>query len=88
LNLGSPAFKAWSIARAIELKKQLVEKYPEKRERVEYIIDLLINKLRNLRVFTLTDYLATLHHAAKEFREIEQIIPSEQEVEELLKGGE
>ena len=81
-------FKAWSIARAIELKRQLVEKYPEKRERVEHIIDLLINKLRNLRVFTLTDYLAVLYDASKEFPEFEALIPSSKTVEELLKSGD
>jgi len=81
-------FKAKYLARLLNLKKQLLEKYPEKRERVEYVVDVLVAKLENLRVFTLTDYLATLHHAAKEFREIEQLIPSEQEVEELLERGE
>jgi len=45
-------------------------------------------KLENLRVFTLTDYLATLHHAAKEFKELEALIPSEQEIEELLERSE
>jgi hypothetical protein len=81
-------FKAKYLARLLNLKKQLLEKYPDRAQRVEYVVDVLVAKLENLRVFTLTDYLATLHHAAKEFREIEQLIPSEQEVEELLKGGE
>ena len=81
-------FKAKYLARLLNLKKQLLEKYPDRAQKVEYVVDVLVAKLENLRVFTLTDYLATLHHAAKEFREIEQLIPSEQEVEELLKGGE
>jgi hypothetical protein len=81
-------FKAWSIARAIELKKQLLEKYPDRAQRVEYIIDLLINKLRNLRVFTLTDYLAVLYDASKEFPELEALMPSSKIVEELLKSGD
>jgi len=81
-------FKAKYLARLLNLKKQLIEKYPEKRERVEYVVDVLVAKLENLRVFTLTDYLATLHHAAKEFREIEQLIPCEREIDELLERGE
>ena len=81
-------FKAKYLAKLLNLKKQLLEKYPERAQRVEYVVDVLVAKLENLRVFTLTDYLATLHHAAKEFREIEALIPSEQEVEQLLEGGE
>jgi len=81
-------FKAKYMARLLNMKKQLIEKYPERAQRVEYIVDVLVAKLEHLRVFTLTDYIATLHHVSKEFREIEQLIPSEQEVEELLKGGE
>jgi hypothetical protein len=81
-------FKAKYLARLLNLKKQLLEKYPDRAQRVEYVVDVLVAKLENLRVFTLTDYLATLHHAAKEFREIEQLIPSEREIDELLERGE
>jgi hypothetical protein len=49
---------------------------------------LLINKLRNLRVFTLTDYLAVLYNASKEFPELEALMPSSKTVEELLKSGD
>jgi hypothetical protein len=41
-----------------------------------------------LRVYTLSDYLHTVHLASKEFREFEALIPTEEEVEELLHGGE
>jgi hypothetical protein len=81
-------FKAKYLAKLLNLKKQLLEKYPEKRERVEYIVDLLASKLENLRVFTLADYLFTLHLVTKEFSELEQMIPSEKEIEELVRGGE
>jgi hypothetical protein len=81
-------FKARYMAKLLNLKKQLLEKYPERAERVEYVVDILVAKLEHLRVFTLTDYLATLHHAAREFREIEQLIPTEEEIQELLEGGE
>jgi hypothetical protein len=81
-------FKAKSLTRLIEIKRQLLKKYPDRSERIEYITDLLATKLENLRVFTLTDYIFTLYQASKEFKELEQLIPSEQEIDELLKGGE
>jgi 2-hydroxy-3-keto-5-methylthiopentenyl-1-phosphate phosphatase len=79
-------FKAKYLTKLLNIKKQLIEKYPEKRERVEYVVDLLVAKLENLRVFALTDYIATLYQATKEFRELEQLIPSEKEIEELVEG--
>jgi len=78
-------FKAKYMAKLLNMKKQLVEKYPDRADRVEYVVDVLVAKLENLRVFTLTDYLATLHHAAKEFKELEELIPGEREIDELLK---
>lgn len=81
-------FKAKYLVKLLNLKKQLVEKYPERRDRVEHVVDLLASKLENLRTFTLTDYLFTLHLATKEFPELEQLVPSEEEVQELIEGGE
>jgi hypothetical protein len=81
-------FKAKYLAKLLNLKKQLLEKYPERAERIEFIVDLLVAKLEHLRTFTLPDYLATLHHTSREFREIEELIPSEEEIEELIEGGE
>jgi hypothetical protein len=78
--------KARSLAKLIEIKRQLLEKYPDRSERVNYIIDLLATKLENLRTFTLTDYIFTLYQASKEFKELEQLIPSVQEINELLQG--
>jgi phage regulator Rha-like protein len=81
-------FKAKYLARLLNLKKQLLEKYPERADRVNYIVDLLASKLENLRTFTLADYLFTLHLATKELPELEQLIPAEEEVRELLERGE
>ena len=78
-------FKAKYLARLLNLKKQLLEKYPDRAERINYIVDLLVTKLENLRTYTLTDYIATLYHASKEFKEIEQLIPTEKEINELLR---
>ena len=81
-------FKTKYLALLLNLKKQLLEKYPERRDRVEYVLDRLANKLRNLRIFTLSDYMAMLYDYTKEFPELQPLIPSEQEINALLsKGG-
>jgi hypothetical protein len=81
-------FKAKYMARLLNLRKQLLERYPERRERIEYIVDILSNKLQTLRVYTLADYLHTVHLASKEFKEFEVLVPTEEEIEQLLRGGE
>jgi hypothetical protein len=81
-------FKARSLAWLIEIKRELLEKYPDRSDRINYIIDLLATKLESLRTYTLTDYIFTLYQASKEFRELERLIPGTQETDELLKGGE
>jgi len=73
------------MTKLLNLKKQLVEKYPDRAQRIEYITDFLITKLEHLRVYTLTVYITMLHKASREFSEFEQLIPSEHEIEELLK---
>jgi len=81
-------FKAKYLAKLLNLKRRLLEKYPDRAQRIEYIADVLASKLSTLRVYTLSDYLHTVHLASKEFREFEALIPTEEEVEELLHGGE
>jgi phage regulator Rha-like protein len=81
-------FKARYMAKLLNMKKQLLEKYPERAERVNYIVDLLASKLEHLRTFTLADYLFTLHLAIKEIPELEELIPTEEEVEKLVERGE
>ena len=81
-------FKTKYIVVLLNIKKQLLEKYPERRDQVEYVVDRLANKLRNLRTFTLSDYIASLYDAVKIFPELQPLVPSEQEINALLaKGG-
>jgi uncharacterized hydantoinase/oxoprolinase family protein len=80
-------FKAKYIVILLNMKKQLAEKYPDKKERVEFIVDRLATKLRNLRTFTLSDYIASLYDAVKEFPELQVLVPSEQEIAGLLAEG-
>ena len=81
-------FKARSLTRLIEIKRELLEKYPDRSDRINYIIDLLATKLENLRTYTLTDYIFTLYQASKEFKELERLIPGTRETDELLKSSE
>jgi hypothetical protein len=81
-------FKTKYMAKLLELRQQLLEKYPSKRDRVELVVDALMTKLYNLRTFTLPDYLHTVYLASKEFPELQAMIPSEEEVKMLLKSGE
>jgi len=77
-------FRAKYMARLQELRQRLLSQYPERRERIEYICDLLMNKLQNLRTHTLADYIHTVYLAIKEFPEFKEIIPPPEEVEKLL----
>jgi hypothetical protein len=81
-------FKAKYLTKLLNLRKQLLERYPERAQRVEYIVNMLVAKLEHLRTFTLTDYIATLYHATKEFKELEELIPSEEEIKKLLERDE
>jgi hypothetical protein len=81
-------FKAKYLARLLNLKKQLLEKYADRRVRVEYVCDTLAEKLQRLRTFTLPDYLSTLYNSIREFKELEALIPSEEEINDLLKSDQ
>jgi len=78
-------FKAKYLAKLMRIRGQLLEKYPDKTERINYVVDILAIKLHNLRAFTLTDYIGTVYRSSKEFKELEEMIPSEEEINELLK---
>jgi len=78
-------FKTKYIAVLNELRKQLVSKYPDKAQRVEYIIDTLIHKVYTLKSHSLINFIHSLYQACKEIQEICEIIPTHQEIDELLK---
>jgi len=80
-------FKALSLAKLMSLAKKLKEKYPDRAERINYIVDVLATKLQNLRTFTLTDYLFTLYLSSKEFPEFSELIPDVQTSEKLTRRG-
>jgi hypothetical protein len=81
-------FKAKYMAILLELKEELEQRYPDRAQRVDYIVDVLMSKLENLRTYTLSDYLHTLYLTSKEFREFKRMVPSKEEIEQLLRGGE
>jgi uncharacterized protein YdhG (YjbR/CyaY superfamily) len=81
-------FKTIQIARLFELKKELLEKYPERADRINYIVDILMSKIEYLRTFSLTNYLHTVYRASMEFKEFETLMPDAKTIEELIKEGE
>jgi len=78
-------FKVLQLAKLHDLRERLIRKYPDRKERILQIIDMLETKLDNLRVYSLYNYLRTITLAAKEFSEFMELMPSEETVEELLK---
>ena len=79
-------FRTKYLTKLLNLSKELKNKYPDKSERVEYLTSILSTKLYSLRTFTLADYIYTIYLASTEFSEFEQLIPGEQEVNELYKS--
>lgn len=77
-------FRAKYLSRLLKLKLELISKYPDKAERIIYLVDVIASKLQNLRIYSMTDYLFTIHLASKEFPEFNTLTPPVEEVEELL----
>ena len=77
-------FKAKYLARLLKLRKELKQKYHEKKDRVEEIVFDLAPRLHLLRRDGLTDYLFTVTLACREFAEFCQLVPTEQEIKQLL----
>jgi DNA gyrase/topoisomerase IV subunit A len=78
-------FRAKYASKLTEIKKKLIEKYPNKREQIENIADLIMTKLKRLRRYDIADYIFTLHDASKQFKEFEELIPPSEEIDSLLK---
>jgi hypothetical protein len=78
------SFKAKYLARLMKLRKELKQKYHEKGDRVEEIVFEIAPKLANMRRYMMTDYLFVTTLACKEFAEFCQLVPTEQEIKQLL----
>jgi len=77
-------FKTRQITVLASLEKQLLEKYPEKRERIRQIASHLASKIHSLRTYTLSDYLFNIYLASREFEEFAKLMPKPEEVDEVL----
>ena len=78
------AFKAKYLARLLKLRRELKQKYPEKADRVEEIAFEIAPRLANLRKHMLTDYLFTVTLICREFTELCQLVPTENEIKTLF----
>ena len=77
-------FKAKYLCRLLKLRKELKQKYIEKADRVEEIAFEIAPRLANLRRHMMTDYLFTVTLACKEFKELCNLVPSEEEVKKIF----
>jgi len=74
-------FKAEHISRLISIKQQFSDN-----QRIAEIVDNhLLPKLQHLRAMDLADYIFTLYLASREFNVFEELIPSEETVDHLIK---
>jgi len=74
-------FKAIQLSKIIALKQQYSDN-----KRIAEIIDLyLIPKLHHLRAMDIADYIFTLYLASREFVTFEELMPSEQDVDVMIK---
>jgi hypothetical protein len=76
--------KAKYMSMLMQLKNELLQKYPDKADRIEYIVETLMHKLYALKSHSLADYMHTIYLACKEFSEFCKLMPSQEEVEEIL----
>jgi hypothetical protein len=81
------AFKAKYMARLMKLRRELKAKYHEKADRIETIVFEIAPKLANLRKHMLTDYLFATTLACREFAELCNLVLTEQEIKQVLGGG-
>jgi len=78
-------FRARYIALAMRVRDELVSKYPDKRDRAEGMIDIIIKKLYYLKGHSIGDYTHTVYQMCREFKEICMLMPSKEEIEGLGK---
>jgi hypothetical protein len=78
------AFKTKYMAVVVDLGRELKSKYPDKAERVDVVINTLVEKLKRMRAVEVSDYIFTLVVASKEFPELGKALPTREEVEEVL----
>jgi hypothetical protein len=72
--------------KTIQLSKIVALKQHAENARVAEIIDLyLIPKLQHLRAMDIADYIFTLYLASREFSIFEELIPSEEDVNQLIR---
>lgn len=77
-------FKAKYMSRLMKLRKELRQKYPDKKDRIEAIVFDSAARLHVLRRDGLTDYLFSATLACREFAEFCQLVPTEQEIKQLF----
>ena len=79
-------FNEWKTLTLTKLIR-LSRKYKDDKRKYQ-ILDTLITKLQYLKLRDLGTFLAMLHKASQDMQEIENIIPIEEEVKQMLSESE
>jgi len=74
-------FRVKQLARLLKLEEMLIERYPEKADRIRFLVETLVQKLRFLRTRNLANYINTIYQASKEFPEFRELLPKPEELE-------
>ena len=79
-------FKIKYLLKLGNIEEILLVKYPDKKQRIVDLCNLLESKLESLEIYNLNDYVATVLHARQEFPEFIELLPWDYEVEQLIKN--
>ena len=67
------------------VKSELLSSYPEKRDEIVSVIELIERELRSLSLLTLRRYLDLVYQFAGKYIELNDIVPKPSEVEDLIR---
>ncbi|MCS7107381.1 MAG: hypothetical protein NZ902_04690 [Acidilobaceae archaeon] len=78
-------YKALNLTRLSQLRRKLLQKYGHEAKEV---VDRLIVKTHDLNVHNLAQYLTSLLLLARQYPELNALLPSPSDVDEMLREGE
>lgn len=80
-------FKAISLAKLARIHEELKSRHPDN-SRIDFLVELLENKITSLGKYNLAYYLATVMDASREFEQFRELMPDEETTKTLLRDIE
>jgi hypothetical protein len=74
-------FRARQITKLLEIEGRLLEKYPGESDRIRFLVDRLVEKLRFLKTRSFASYVVAVYQASREFPEFRELLPKPDEIE-------